>query len=902
MSTIPPDAGMQALARKRRLAQLALWWEQAWPAAWPPLGLLGAYGVLALLDVPAMLPAWPRLLLVLAALAAFAALAWQAVRRVARPTDALADRRLERDTGLRHRPLSVLTDTPAQHSEEGAALWRAHLARVAAQAAKMRVAAPRPGLPTRDGRALRGALLLALVAAIVIAGPETGNRLLRGVAPALPEGPPAPASVIQAWITPPAYTGVAPVFLRPEQPAVSVPAGSHLVVNVTGGSGEPSLALNGDVTPFHALDAASWQAERDVGTSGTLSVQRRGGSQSWTLTAIPDSPPTATFSEPPAPARTTRGSTPQVRLPWHATDDYGVASVGIELRLRDRMDAPPLKLPLPLAGTPKAAGGTATQDLSAHPWAGLPVQGRVVARDAPGQAGSSADAEFVLPERQFDNPLARAVLDVRRQLSLTPEERNPAAQLLDALAEQPKAYDYSAGVALNMRSVSSLLRRGRGQDAVDEAQLRMWELALSLEDGAPDRTARALEEARQAMRDAVEAKPDTPEKQAELEKRIEELREAIQRHMEALTKQAQKDGTEIPLDPNSPAMNQRELDRMAQEMQKAAKEGRMDDAKRQMAELEQLLEQLQNARPESSEAREQRNAERRERGKQQQNAVQDMVRREGALVDRSQSRPNADRRQPSPRDGAQRPSGDRERPQSGDQAQSQSGDPSDRQPGDPSQQAPGSAPAQRPAAPGSAQRQTDTRQQRAMRRALGELMQRFGDLTGQVPPSLGEADTAMRDAAQALQDGRDDFAGAAQQRAIEALQKGGRDMGQAMARQFGTGEQPGEGEPGEGEGEQDANGSGSGNGNQPGNRQSGNDRPGSDGRGGTYRRHTKLDPLGREPEGGAGGDGTNGGVKVPDQMEEARTRALQEELRRRGADRTRPQPELDYIDRLLKTY
>ncbi|MGI4954729.1 MAG: DUF4175 family protein, partial [Janthinobacterium lividum] len=525
----------------------------------------------------------------------------------------------------------------------------------------------------------------------------------------------------------------------------------------------------GDVTPFHALDAASWQAERDLGTSGTLSVQRRGGSQSWTLTAIPDLPPATAFPEPPGPARTVRGSTPQVRLPWRASDDYGLASVGIELRLRDRMDAPPVKLPVPLAGTPKTAAGTATQDLSAHPWAGLPVQGRVVARDTPGQAGSSADAEFVLPERPFDNPLARAVLDIRRQLSLTPEERNPAAQLLDVLAEQPKTYDYSAGVSLNMRSISTLLRRGRGQDAVDEAQARMWELALSLEDGAPDRTARALEEARQAMRDAVEAKPDTPEKQAELEKRIEELREAIQRHMEALTKQAQKDGTEIPLDPNSPAMNQRELDRMAQEMQKAAKEGRMDDAKRQMAELERLLEQLQNARPESGEAREQRNAERRERGKQQQNAVQDMVRREGALVDRSQSRPNADRRPPSQRNTPQR--------QPGDQPQSQSGDPSD-QPGDPSQQSSGN-PAQRPV-PGSSQRQTDAKQQRAMRRALGELMQRFGDLTGQVPPSLGEADTAMRDAAQALQDGRDDFAGAAQQRAIEALQKGGRDMGQAM--------------------------------------------------------------------------------------------------------------------------
>ena len=208
-------------------------------------------------------------------------------------------------------------------------------------------------------------------------------------------------------------------------------------------------------------------------------------------------------------------------------------------------------------------------------------------------------------------------------------------------------------------------------------------------------------------------------------------------------------------------------------------------------------------------------------------------------------------------------------------------------------------PGDAPPVPAPAQRDADGRQQRALRRALGELMQRFGDLTGQVPPSLGEADTAMRDAAQALQDGRDDFAGAAQQRAIEALQKGGREMGQTMARQFGVGEQPGEGEGGEGEGDGEP---GMADGNQPGNRPGDPTRPGTDGRNLPSRRQTRRDPLGRELPQGAAGSESSEGVRVPDQMEEARTRAIQEELRRRGADRSRPQPELDYIDRLLKTY
>ena len=173
-------------------------------------------------------------------------------------------------------------------------------------------------------------------------------------------------------------------------------------------------------------------------------------------------------------------------------------------------------------------------------------------------------------------------------------------------------------------------------------------------------------------------------------------------------------------------------------------------------------------------------------------------------------------------------------------------------------------------------------------------MQRFGDLTGEVPPSLGEADTAMRDAAQALADGRDEFASAAEQRAIEALQKGNRDMGQSMARQFGTGEQPGDGEAGEGEGEGEpgAGGPGTRHGDQPGDM-----RPGGQG-----RRTARRDPLGREFNDGNGPSPSDAGPPVPGTREQLRTQGLQEELRRRGADRTRPKPELDYIDRLLKDY
>ena len=83
------------------------------------------------------------------------------------------------------------------------------------------------------------------------------------------------------------------------------------------------------------------------------------------------------------------------------------------------------------------------------------------------------------------------------------------------------------------------------------------------------------------------------------------------------------------------------------------------------------------------------------------------------------------------------------------------------------------------------QREADRRVQQALRRALGELMQQFGDLTGQVPPSLVKRTPPCVRPGRQLGEGNDAGAGESEQKAIEALQKGGREMGQAMAKQFG---------------------------------------------------------------------------------------------------------------------
>jgi hypothetical protein len=68
------------------------------------------------------------------------------------------------------------------------------------------------------------------------------------------------------------------------------------------------------------------------------------------------------------------------------------------------------------------------------------------------------------------------------------------------------------------------------------------------------------------------------------------------------------------------------------------------------------------------------------------------------------------------------------------------------------------------------------------------------------------------------------------------------------------------------------------------------------------RSQAGRDPLGRRYGQGSSGADESADVTVPEERERQRTQAIEEELRRRGSDRMRPQTELDYIDRLLKQF
>ncbi|MBY0432332.1 MAG: DUF4175 domain-containing protein, partial [Rhodospirillales bacterium] len=201
---------------RRRLwqARAALLWESLWPGLWPLLALAGLFLGLALLDVLPGLAGWFHAGILVAFAVGGLALLGLLLRGLRLPDRAAARRRLERDSDLSHRPLEVLEDHRAGSVDPlGEALWAMHRRRMAARLPNLKLPRPRPQIAALDPLALRAPVLLLLVVALVVGHRDALARIDRALSPHLQDGS-AQSLLLQVWVTPPAYTGVAPILLQ----------------------------------------------------------------------------------------------------------------------------------------------------------------------------------------------------------------------------------------------------------------------------------------------------------------------------------------------------------------------------------------------------------------------------------------------------------------------------------------------------------------------------------------------------------------------------------------------------------------------------------------------------------------------------------------------------------------
>jgi len=857
----PADVAARTLvAAAVRRARWTIFWEQLWPGLAALATTIGLFLSLSWLGLWLYLPPLGRTVVLIAfAVLVVAAAVPFVFLRIPAMREGL--RRLDRGSGLAHRPATAIGDQLAVTSKDpfSLALWNAHVERALEAARALKPGLPSPRVARRDPYALRALVLIACIATFFAAGGERWKR----VAAAFDwQGVALPADFrVDAWVTPPAYTGRAPIMLPGIHPGevaatvqaegpISVPVNSTLIVRSTGRR-NLEISGSGGVTPskddVHA-PAGTEEHRFTIAATGTATLRGAGDDLVWPFNAIPDKPPTIALAKDPE--QQNRGS---LLLSYRLEDDYGVTKAEATFVRKDMRKAngpvsaasphplygpPELALVLPQARTKNGVGQT-IKNLTDHPWAGAEVTMTLIAHDEGGNVGKSEPFSFRLPQRVFTKPLARALIEQRRNLALDANTRPLVITALDALAIAPEKFTPEAGVYLGLRSIFWSLVRAKSDDDLRDVVTRLWQMAVGLEDGNVSGAQDALRNAENALQQAL----DRGASDDEIKQLMDQLRAAMDRFVQAMAEQL-KNSQQLsrPLGPNAHVLSQHDLQHMLDRLENLAKSGAKDAARQLLQQLTQMMENLQMASPDA-------NGDDNDDMMQALDELGDMIRQQQNLRDRT-FKQGQDQRQQDVQPG-------------------QRG-----RPGQPQQ-------------PGGSLGELRQNQQ-ALRDRLNKLLDDLknrgfgqnrdsqqGQGQGQQGQSqgqgqdqmdqLGEAGDAMGEAAGDLGQGNADGAVDSQGRALDDLRKGAQGMAQSMQQQMGQG-------PGQGRG----------------------------GRLGQPRAEQDTDPLGRPLRGREYGDDTT--VKVPGEIDVQRARRIIEELRKRFGDMGRPQDELDYIQRLLKDY
>ncbi|MHC2622697.1 uncharacterized protein (TIGR02302 family) [Bradyrhizobium huanghuaihaiense] len=594
------------LAQALDRAIYAIAWERAWPNLARLLTVIGLFLVVSWAGLWLALPFLARAV----GLVIFAGIAIAALFPLLRfrwPSREEALSRLDRGSGIRHRPATTLTDTLTSQDPIAKALWQAQRERTLASLKRIRAGLPRPRLALHDPWALRALVMMMLVATFFAAGDE---RAMRVGAAFDWNGVLAPTNVrVDAWVTPPLYTGKPPVILSaankeaaalPASGPLAVPAGSTLIVRSSGGNLD--VVVSGglkEVAPTEATPKGTNEKHFAITADGTAHVRAPSGQPQWAFAATPDRAPTISLAKDPE--RQARGG---LQLSYKIEDDYGVTGAEAQIGLRDGKDdskaaarplfqPPQFPLVLPNARTRNGVGQT-VKDLSEDPYAGADVTLTLTAKDEAGNEARSEPFNMRLPERLFTNSLARALIEQRRILALDANKNSDVYAALDALMIAPELFTPDAGCYLGLRSLAAQLEAARTDDALREVVASMWAFAVTIED---DGVAGSVNAALRSAQDALKRALERGASEDEIKVLTQKLREAMAGKVRDLARRAEQN----PLGPRQPfpAEVQLILDKaieLRQKTQKATAEQLEELAQQQDA----LRQQLQAYRKSAS--------------------------------------------------------------------------------------------------------------------------------------------------------------------------------------------------------------------------------------------------------------------------------------------------------------
>ncbi len=858
-------SGEGAVLRRLRLRTfLSIGFERFWPLILPLILLVGLFASLSWFGLFGMMPRWLHIgVLALFGLAGLITL--YLPFRFRPPTESDATSRIEAINGLVHEPLAVQTSHMAtgEHDPFAVALWQEHQRRMADRLQNLQSGLPYTRVPEHDPFGIRAVVALLFVTAFAYSLSPNSGRIADAFD--IRPGDGTAVARIDAWVTPPRYTGRAPIFLTTtndnEQAAINVPQGSILSVRVIGGGSERLTATDAtgerrDIQPISVKEDQKEPTEQavvdgshnfryDLQQDETLALS--GADTRWKFSVTPDTPPTIRFTKEPGHAL--NGT---LQLSYQIEDDYAPLKAEAEIiplnndedeEAAPLYDAPELPLALPRRGIKDA---TTSKDLTEHPWAGEKVALTLVVTDAAGQTGRSETKIITLPERPFSNPLARAIAEQRRILALDATQRDHVLDMLSAITLRPEETIKNAAHYLGLVTIGTRLRLARSDDALRDTVDYMWQVALGIEDGNLSAAEKRLRQAQEALKNALQ----NGASQEEIEKLSAELRKAMQDFLREFAQRQQQNpnARRAAPDPNARMLTEKDLQRMMDQIENLARQGSRDQAEQLLSQLQNLMNNLQMGQAQQGQ------------GQGQQGQMQQQMNKLGELMQRQQKTMNETfdldqkmQRQFGGSDGEDE-FGDNIFP--GDDGSRGGGHPGGEADNGQSENGQGGK-GDIPPDMAEAMRKLQ-QQQKNLQSDLQKLMDDLKSMGIEPGKDFSDAGKSMGNATDAL--GRSEGAEASDQQgsALDALRRGGRDMMQKMQQAMGQ----------QGQGQNGANG------------------------------NRGKDPLGRQQ--GTGDSGLNDDVKIPGEIDIQRAREILDEIRRKLGNALTPQMEKEYLQRLLK--
>ncbi len=805
-----PEQNTQSVfdsAQQRHLVRLIGWtkavvyWERLWPRLWPLMILLSLFIIAIQFNILPALPASLHLLLLGCTLIGTTGFLVKAFHELEWPSEQHALIRLERENKLSHQPLQALRDEPVKSNTNhfSEAVWLLHQDRMAKVLAQTKRPWPRSTIYRKDPYSLRAVLILLLVLGSIESRHDFKDRFLNAFQPSVQNETISTGWRAQIWITPPAHTQLTTQYIDQknngthEQHPLIFPQHSRLQVRLEGQSGGDKVlfSIGPFEDPMENLGKGAYSLETEVDQGDVLRIKQ--GKHilfQWPIALNADIPPEIHVKGPPT--RSFRG---QLHLPFEATDDYGLKEVRLSLRRVENTEQSAEEILITHDVEGKKLKSHFNGDLAAHPWAGQKVIATPIAIDNFDQTSVAPSLEFNLPERYFNHPLARELVELRRSLfEDSIEIHRHVSQWLYNQLLRPADFNHDLNVYLALKVGADRLRGEVTAFELASIQAILWETAVHLDEG-PSGTARNQLEYMSRQMNALLQKA---EDKAAMEALFEQMHQSLSKfmHQMAQNTDALQGFEELIDNPQVNMLSHEQLIDMLNKARELMRQGNSEAAQKIMEQFQSILQRLATQpKPDpvqAAKAREILTSLRQIRNDQQ------------TLLDRTFQRTrNQDR---------------------------------------PSLNATRNAIA-------------EAEEQKKLRELLHQQLQRLKDM--QIKPSrdLRAAEQNMKQAIRSLESGLDENAVQSQTQALRHLEEGLKNSAQSLAQKIGMQALP-------------------------------QSLPG-------------FDPLGR----GRGRAYQNeSGEVVPTEREIERSHEILQELYRRAGQKSRPEQELQYIERLLDRF